>query len=58
MYKEVKSTDRYSDTPRDKPYAERVEHGNDERPFALGQHPKAADDWSRALQPFAAWRLR
>src|SRR5205085_6568157 len=56
MYKEPKSTNRYSDTPRDKPQAERVEHGNLERPGAQA-HPKAAATWNR-LDAAALWRLR
>ena len=56
MYKEPKSTNRYSDTPRDKPQAERVEHANLERPGAQA-HPKAAATWNR-LDAAALWRLR
>ena len=54
MYKEAKSTNRYNDTPRDKPQAERVEHANLERPGAQS-HPKAGG-WERmAIKP-GAWR--
>jgi hypothetical protein len=56
MYKEPKSTNRYNDTPRDKPQAERVEHANLERPGAQA-HPKAAGDWNR-LDAATLWRLR
>lgn len=56
MYKEPKTSNRFQDTPRDKPQAERVEHANLERPGAQA-HPKAAG-WSRAVDPVAAWRLR
>jgi hypothetical protein len=57
MYKEAKSTNRYNDTPRDKPQAERVEHANLDRPGAQA-HPKAAvGGWNR-LDAAALWRLR
>lgn len=56
MYKEPKSTNRYNDTPRDKPQAERVEHGNLERPGAQA-HPKARGEWNR-LDAAALWRVR
>jgi hypothetical protein len=55
MYKESKSSNRYNDTPRDKPQAERVEHANLERPGAQA-HPKAGE-WNR-LDAAAAWRVR
>ncbi|MDB5752679.1 MAG: hypothetical protein JWP65_3100 [Ramlibacter sp.] len=54
MYKEPKSSNRYNDTPRDKPHAERVEHANLERPGAQA-HPKAG--WSR-VDAVTAWRMR
>jgi hypothetical protein len=56
MYKESKSSNRHNDTPRDKPYAERVEHANIERPGAQA-HPKAFHGWNR-LDPVALWRQR
>jgi hypothetical protein len=56
MFKEAKSPNRYNDTPRDKPQAERVEHANLERPGAQA-HPKAAGSWNR-LDAAALWRLR
>ena len=56
MYKEPKSTNRFNDTPRDKPQAERVEHANLERPGAQA-HPKAHSGWNR-LDAAALWRLR
>ena len=56
MYKEAKSTNRYNDTPRDKPQAERVEHANLERPGAQA-HPKARAEWN-TLDAAALWRLR
>lgn len=55
MYKEPKSTNRYNDTPRDKPQAERVEHANLERPGAQA-HPRA-QGWN-LLDAAALWRLR
>lgn len=56
MFKEPKSINRFSDTPRDKPQAERTEHANLERPGAQA-HPKAAGDWQRADYA-ALWRQR
>lgn len=56
MYKEAKSTNRYNDTPRDKPQADRVEHANLERPGAQA-HPKARNEWN-LLDAAALWRLR
>ena len=55
MYKEPKSTNRFNDTPRDKPQAERVEHANLERPGAQA-HPKAKG-WT-PVDYAAAWRAR
>jgi hypothetical protein len=56
MYKEQKSSNRYNDTPRDKPQAEHTEHANLERPGAQA-HPKARMGWSR-LDAAALWRQR
>jgi hypothetical protein len=56
MYKEPKSSNRFSDTPREKPQSERVEHANLERPGAQA-HPKASSGWQRPDYA-AAWRLR
>jgi len=56
MFKEPKTPNRFSETPRDKPFAERTEHANLERPGAQA-HPKARG-WSRVTDPVAAWRLR
>lgn len=56
MYKESKSSNRFSDTPSDKPRADRVEHANLDRPGAQA-HPKATG-WSRVTDPVAAWRTR
>ena len=54
MDKEPKTLNRYADTPRDTPQAERVEHGNLERPGAQA-HPKAAGwNWHA---PATAWRV-
>jgi hypothetical protein len=55
MLNEPKTLNRYQDTPRDKPQAERVEHANLERPGAQA-HPKFV-----AFTPVdyaAAWRAR
>ena len=57
MFKEPKSIHRYSDTPRDKPQAERVEHANLDRPGAQA-HPKAAVGGWNLLDAAALWRLR
>ncbi len=54
MYKEPKSTSRFNDTPRDKPHAERVEHGNLERPGAKA-HPQARG-WSRLADLVPVWQ--
>ena len=53
MYKEPKSTNRFNDTPRDKPHAERVVHANLERPGAQA-HPQAVH-WT-PVDYAAAWR--
>ena len=55
MLREPKTSNRHDDTPSDKPRAERVEHGNLERPGAQA-HPKAAA-WS-PVDYAAAWRVR
>ncbi len=56
MFKEPKSPNRHSDTPRDKPVTERTEHANLERPGAQS-HPVACV--RRQLRgPAAAWRMR
>ena len=55
MFKEPKTTNRYIDTPRDKPMSERTEHANLERPGAQA-HPLARG-WKQ-LDPVTAWRMR
>lgn len=55
MFKEPKSPNRFTDTPRDKPMGERTEHANLERPGAQA-HP-LAQGW-RQTDPFMAWRMR
>ena len=55
MSMEPKTQNRFSDTPRDKPLAERTEHANLERPGAQA-HPRAARGWGDAVDPVAAWR--
>ena len=52
---EPKSPNRHIDTPRDKPFAERTEHANHERPGAQA-HPRAARGWEHYLQA-PAWRM-
>jgi hypothetical protein len=52
---EPKTQNRFTDTPRDKPLAERTEHANLERPGAQA-HPRAARGWSHLADPVAAWR--
>jgi hypothetical protein len=55
MYKEPKSSNRFIDTPRDKPMSDRTEHANLERPGAQA-HP-CARGWNR-IHPVMAWRMR
>lgn len=55
MATEPKTTNRLSDTPRDKPVSERTEHANLERPGAQA-HPKAARSWSSYVEPVSAWQ--
>jgi hypothetical protein len=57
MSTEPKMPNRFTDTPRDKPIAERTEHANLERPGAQA-HPKAARSWSDYADPATAWRMR
>jgi hypothetical protein len=57
MPTESKSPNRFNDSPRDKPIAERTEHANLERPGAQA-HPKAARGWSDYVDPATAWRMR
>jgi len=53
---DTKSTNRYIETPRDKPMSERTEHANLERPGAKA-HPSARG-WNYLSNPVMAWRLR
>ncbi len=55
MATESKTTNRFTDTPRDKPVTERTEHANLDRPGAQA-HPKAARGWKDCVDPAAAWR--
>lgn len=55
MFKEPKSPNRLSDTPRDKPMDERTEHANLERPGGQA-HPQARA-WNHA-DAVMAWRTR
>ena len=52
---EPKSPNRSVDTPRDKPFAERTEHANLERPGAQA-HPRAPRGWEWYAAP-ATWRV-
>ena len=54
MSTDTKSTNRYVETPRDKPMSERTEHANLERPGAKA-HPSARG-WR--MGPVMAWRVR
>jgi hypothetical protein len=59
MLTEIKSPNRFTDTPREKPQGDRVEHANLERPGAQA-HPRAAavrGDWSHYMRRDAqrAW---
>ena len=56
MSPEPKMPNRFNDAPRDKPFAERTEHANLERPGAQA-HPKAARSWSDYVEPATAWRV-
>jgi hypothetical protein len=56
MSSDTKSTNRYIETPRDKPVSERTEHANLERPGAKA-HP-IARGWNHLANPVMAWRLR
>ena len=53
---EPKAPNRFADTPRDKPIAERTEHANLERPGAQA-HPRAARGWDHYIDPVSAWRV-
>lgn len=57
MVKEPKTQNRFADTPRDKPIAERAEHSDLERAGAQA-HPKAARGWNDYVDPVTAWRMR
>lgn len=56
MSLETRTSERNSESPRDKPQVDRVEHANLERPGAQA-HPLARG-WSRAADPILAWRQR
>ena len=57
MNREQKTSNRFSDLPRDRPHREGCEHANLERPGAQA-HPKARG-WHRAIvNPVAGWRVR
>jgi hypothetical protein len=56
MSLDTKSTNRYIETPRDKPVSERTEHANLERPGAKA-HPSARGR-NHPINPVMAWRMR
>lgn len=56
MNADTKSTNRFVETPRDRPVTERTEHANLERPGAQA-HPRARG-WGHRSDPVLAWRLR
>lgn len=54
---EQKTSNRFTDAPRDRPHREGCEHANLERPGAQA-HPRARMGWQRPLADGAtAWRL-
>ena len=54
---DTKTTQRFADTPRDKPVSERTEHANHERPNAQ-VHPRAqARGWEAHPSGPAPWQL-
>jgi len=55
MNREHKTSNRFSDVPRDRPHREGCEHANLERPGAQA-HPLARG-WQRPSDERAAWRL-
>ncbi|MEO5669813.1 MAG: hypothetical protein ABIR26_03890 [Ramlibacter sp.] len=57
MLTEPKTSNRFTDTPCDKPRGERVEHGNLERPGAKA-HPCARGWDQSSVDPLTAWRMR
>ncbi len=55
--KEQKTSNRFTDAPRDRPHREGCEHANLERPGAQA-HPRAGMGWNRPQADVArAWRL-
>ena len=52
---ETKTQNRFADTPRDKPIAERTEHANLERPQSQA-HPRAARSWDHDLRAPSGWQ--
>ena len=58
MNREQKTSNRYSDSPRDRPHREGCEHANLERPGAQA-HPQARGWHHQAIvNPAAGWRVR
>ena len=58
MPKEPKTQNRFADTPRDKPIAERTEPHADLDRAGAKAHPRAARGWGDIIDPVSAWRLR
>ena len=57
MLTESKSPNKVSDTPRDKPQGDRVEHANLERPGAASHPRMRGADWSHYVNRTSGWRL-
>ncbi|MDB5943275.1 MAG: hypothetical protein JWQ13_2841 [Ramlibacter sp.] len=56
MNREQKTSNRFSDVPRDRPHREGCEHANLERPGAQA-HPRARGWHSPATSRATGWRL-
>lgn len=57
MNEPSKRSERFGDTPRDKPRADRVEHANLDRPGARA-HPRARSGSHAMTAGAASWRMR
>ena len=57
MNREQKMSERFSDSPRDRPHREGCEHANLERPGAQA-HPRASGWHPARVDPAVAWRVR
>ena len=56
MLNDLKTPNRFHDAPLDRPWVERIEHANLERPGAQS-HPRAAGS-GRPAESVKAWRER